>query len=102
MQAENAALQKRYESTLIRAAVTNAAHAQGFRDAEVAMKLLPEGAVTLDGDGAVIGADEALKALAKEHSYLLNQSQTSDPDAGKHKSDKKAPDLEAIARKYGI
>lgn len=103
IQAERDRLIEQGRTARIRHAIEREAGAQNFHDPADAWRFLEEGAVTLDDDGKVTGAADALKALAKARSYLVKSPTPADPDAGKRgTSTTTRPDLQATASKYGI
>jgi hypothetical protein len=59
---------------LINSALINAAAKANFSDPADAVKLIDAGALEVADDGAVIGADKAIEALAKEKPYLLKKA----------------------------
>jgi len=101
---ELSGLKSRYLLERKEHAVTSTAAKLGFRDVALILKLIPDDAVTVDEEGAVDGVDKALKALAKEYPYLLQQTDLPATDAAARTASGQANSalLEDLKRRYNL
>jgi hypothetical protein len=63
-------LESRYQTALIRAAVDREAVKQGAVDPDAVFALMDRSGLKLDDEGAVTGADKAVKKLLEDKAYL--------------------------------
>ncbi len=93
---------------LMRSAVIAEAAKMGFLDPTDAWRMIDENEITINDEGDVVGADKAIKALAKAKPYLLKKSESHDINAndgrGKgrgRQADQKAR-IEELRRRFRI